>query len=441
MRSTKLITVVAVASALLMLSPAGASARHPDRKHASSPLGSCRISLFAEPHAITSGESVQVFGQLQCTGPSDEGQTVTVYQHTAGVPAAKIAATLTTGAGGFFSLVQPNVVLDTAFYATGMGATSPTRRIRVAPVVTVSGPSEAKPLFTGFRDRVTFNGTVSPTDTGATIVLQRENATSKEEWHLIQLGVVGPGGVYSITHDFHAPGDANLRIVVRRHGGLSVRGFSPTLSYGISQKENPNLTIHTSAYSVAYGSPVTLSGILAGGAGKVVTLESHTAGKAFATVTTATTTPGDEYKFVVTALADTAYRVTSGGLTSTVLFEGVKYILTAGVSTKTVQSGQPVTFAGTVTPANVGKTVYLERENPLGGGFHVADVGTVAAGGTYSITHYVFGSGKPVFRVKVPGDPSNQQTSGETFQIEVTSPKSGALKPVLQPKVPTEGTV
>ena len=140
------------------------------------------------------------------------------------------------------------------------------------------------PLFTGFRNRATFTGAVSPADAGAELVLQRENATSSEEWNAIQLGTVEEGGLYSITHTFGVPGDANIRVVVRPHGKFSVRGISNTLSYGISQKQNPSLTILTTSYSVPYGSPVTLSGILAAGAGKIVTLQARTFGKEFAPV-------------------------------------------------------------------------------------------------------------------------------------------------------------
>ena len=440
MRSIKLTAAIAAALTLLMLAATGASARPLGHKHEGA-ASKCRIDLFAEPHTITSGESVEVFGQLRCPGGSTEGQTVTVYGRSVGSPAFKVLGTPTTAAGGFYSLVQSDVTTDSSFYASALGARSATRNVRVAPVVTLKGVSETVPLFTGFRNRATFTGAVNPADAGAELVLQRENATSSEEWNAIQFGTVGEGGLYSITHTFEVPGDANIRVVVRPHGKFSVRGISNTLSYGISQKQNPSLTILTTSYSVPYGSPVTLSGILAAGAGKTVTLQARTFGKEFAPVTTTTTTTGGDYSFIVTPLQNTRYRVTGGGLKSAVLFEGVKYILTVGASAKTVQAGQPLRFAGTVTPGTVGKLVYLERENSSGGGFHVVDGGSVEPGGTYSITDYIFGSGKAVFRVRIPGDPDNQQASSETFPIEVTPAPPSSLKPAAQPKVPSEGTV
>lgn len=444
MRSIKLIAAVAAAATLLTVAAVAASARPRAHGHARSrpahvvaPKG-CRINLFVEPHTITSGESAQLFGQLHCPGGSNAGQTVTVYGSSAGSPTPTVVGTPTTGAGGFYSLVQSGLTTDSFFYASALGVRSDTKVVKVSPLVTLNGPSEKLTLFTGVRSRVTFTGTVSPADAGAELALQRENATSTEEWHRIQLGTVGFGGVYSITHTFAIPGDANIRIVVRRHGKFTVRGISNTLSYGISQKENPLLTINTKSYSVPYGSPVTLTGVLASGAGKTVTLQGRTAGGEFKTLATTTATP--EYSFTGTPLANTVFRVTGNGLKSATLFEGIKYVLTAGISGKTVQSGQPLTFTGTVTPGTVGKTVYLERENAFGGGFHDVDTGSVLAGGSYSITHYFFGSGKQVYRVRAPGDPTNQAASSATFTVEVTPAPPASLKPVLAPKVPSEGT-
>lgn len=451
MRSLKLTTAITAAATLLALAPAGASAAG-TRQHAksgrhASAIGSCHISIFAEPHLVTSGESVQVFGQLGqlgCPGgATTTGQTITVYQRTAGTGGFQVLGSATTGAGGLYSIVAPNVTANSSFYARAIGARSPNRTVRVAPQVTLKGPVETAQLRTGTgrHNRVTFSGTVTPADAGAIVVLQRENATSSEEWHVIQREFVGEGGVYSITHTFGVPGDANIRVVVRAHSRFSVRGISNTLSYNISQTENPRLTINSSTDPIGYGQSTTLTGTLAGGANQPVTLLARTTGTKFAPVTKATTNGSGEYSFVQTPLQNTSYKVTGGAVNSAVLFEGVKNILTAGVSATTVQSGKTLTFSGTVTPARVGHVVYLERENAFGGGFHVVNVGTVAADSTYSIVQPIFGSGKGVFRVKVPGDPVNQAASSSPFTIEVTPAAPGALRPRQQSKLPREGQV
>jgi len=116
-------------------------------------------------------------------------------------------------------------------------------------------------------------------------------------------------------------------------------------------------------------------------------------------------------------------------------------VLTAGVSATTAPSGGSLTFAGTVAPDHTGHVIYLERQNAFGGGFHVVDVGTVSATGTYSIAYTVFGSGTQVYRVRIPGDPENQATSSSPFTIEVTPATPAALKPVTPPTQPTEGLI
>jgi hypothetical protein len=428
---------------------ASAAGKHPSpngHKHAGAVSG-CRVSLFAEDHLITTGESVQVFGALGCPGHTSAAarQTVTIFEHSGATPGFKVIGTATTGSGGFYSIAPLSVTVDSSFYASVNGARSAIKRVRVAPQVTLSGPSDGSQILTGVRNRITFTGTVTPAeDEGAQVILQREAAISNERWHVIQRGRVGPGGVFSITHTFIVPGDANLRVVVRPLGNLTVRGESPPLSYEISQAQNPKLTIHTSADPVAYQQPVTLTGVLAGGADQPVILEAHPRGNPpFTVVEKGTTNGSGEYKFVVaSALRNTYYRVTGGaGITSAVLYEGVKYALTAGASPSTVQSGAPVTFSGTVAPAHVGHVVYLERQNAFGGGFHVVDIGTVTSTGTYAISHFVFGSRNEIFRVRVPGDPENQAASSSPFTIEVTPASAVSLHPVTPGALPSEGQI
>src|SRR5207248_3305723 len=107
-------------------------------------------------------------------------------------------------------------------------------------------------------------------------------------------------------------------------------------------------------------------------------------------------------------------------------------VLTAGASATSLPAGQPLTFSGTVAPIHPGKVVYLERQNAFGTGYHVVGITALTGAGTYSITHFVFGAGKQVYRIKVPGDPLNQANSSAPFTIEVTPAPLGSLKPQSQ---------
>ncbi len=61
-----------------------------------------------------------------------------------------------------------------------------------------------------------------------------------------------------------------------------------------------------------------------------------------------------------------------------------------------------VTFTGTVTPADVGARVILQRQNALTGNeWHRIDSGVVEAGGGYSITHTFIVPGDANLRVLV----------------------------------------
>jgi hypothetical protein len=450
MRSTRLRPALAAAATLLVLGPmaAPAVAAHPrlNARKQAGPNG-CQISIFAEPRVVTTGEQVQVFGQVACPGGANAaGQMVTIFEHSAGTPGFKSLGPVSAGPGGFYTLIAPPVTTDATFYARASGARSANKHVKVAPQITLVPPPNAPDgaqLHTGQRNRVTFTGAVTPADLGATVVLQRESAAVSEDWIPIQFGTVGPGSTYSLTHRFAVPGDANLRVVVRPHGRFTVRGVSNALSYQISQAENPRLLINSSADPISYGQTVNISGVLAAGANQKVTLLTHTHGQGltFTKVDEQTTGSGGTYSFTAKPLVNTTYRVKGAGVTSASLFEGVKYVLTAASSATSVQAGHAVTFSGTVTPAHAGHIVWLERENAFGGGFHVVDEGTVNSSGTYTITHFMFGAGKAGFRVKASGDPENQAAASSLFSIEITPAPPGSLRPVPAGKLPDEGHV
>ncbi len=110
------------------------------------------------------------------------------------------------------------------------------------------------------------------------------------------------------------------------------------------------------------------------------------------------------------------------GKTSAVLFEGVRYVLTAEASATSVMEGQVVTFSGNVapTPSRPGHLIYLQRENASGTGFHVVRVGRVTPEATFSIPYQVFSVGNDVFRVYIPGGPDNGGAASQTFTIDVS---------------------
>ena len=469
MRSIRLVLALTMAVAVV---PAGASAaKHRGLRHSTlATPGHCRLTINVAPRFVQAGESAEVFGQLSCkNGQSTAGQPVTIVQRSGGAPAATSASTTTDGLGSY-RLVSAPLQTDSLFRASVAGAHSGERRVTVAANVSLSTPptpADGSELLTGaglflgpnghrltrVSNRITFAGTVSAAEQGAEVILQRQNAVFGEGWHRVGRGVVQAGGGFSIVHVFRVPGDANMRVVVRpfRFNG---RGVSETRSYEISQAQNPLLTIQSSANPLTYEQPTTISGALGGTtaaarAGTPVTLLARTRMQhVFVPVAQTTTGAGGKYAFSAQKPLQSAfYRVTGQGQLSAVLFEGVKYALTAAVSPTGAQVGQPVTFSGTVTPWHAGHVVYLQAQDRSGVGFHVVQVAAVnpptVPGGpsTFSFSHAFYNAGVSPrkVRVKVPGDPQNQGVASPLLEIALAPAATPAAEALGNSSLPGPG--
>ncbi len=447
MRSQKMALAIAVAMAMLTLAPAA------DARPARHPLfprfpGRCRVNIEVAPPQITAGDPLTIFGRLACRRHHDEaGQVVKLFHRLAGAPGYTYVQSTRTNAQGFYEFTRADGVVDTnrSWFVAARGASSAARRIRVSAQVTLNGPPPGTQLLTGHPNAVMFSGKVNPADVGARVILQRQNADTGSEWRRIDRGVVQAGGTYSIPHTFIVPGNANIRVLVRSQG-RNVPSESNMLEYEISQAQNPALTIAASADPIQFGQTVTISGTLANGASQPVELLARTRGQVgFAPVATATTDTSGNYAFPAQApVNSTFYKVQApdpkcaapgpslracGGLTSAVLYEAVKDVLSAQVSATTVQAGQKLTFSGAVAPSHPYHVIYLERQDANDSGFHVVQVSLVRPDSTYAIEHTVYDPGTKVFRVYIPGGPENQGAASQPFTIDVTPAPAAALTP------------
>jgi hypothetical protein len=440
MRTRNPIKVIVTAMSICALVPASALAFVHRRPHLSR---HCAIGLSVAPREIVAGEPAIVFGRLRCVDSSRAaGQEVKLFHHLYGAPGFSYVQSATTDANGFYEFAGVDGTIDSnrSWYVRSQGAASGAKRIRVAAQVTLSGPAEGQ-LQTGFPNRVTFTGTVSPADAGARVILQRQSSTSGNRWHHIDSGVVDAAGNFTIVHTFIVPGDANIRVLVRSQG-RNIASSSNLLAYSISQAQNPAMTILASADPIDFGQAVTISGKFANGAGLPVTLLARTVRqRGFAALAQVTTGPEGEYSFPAQSpMNSTFYRVVSscrsaphrrhcGGRASTVLYEGVRDVLSAQLSAESVQAGQSVTFSGTVSPDHTGHVVYLERQNASGSGFHPIQIAYVGAGSSYSIVHQMYVPGTKVLRVYIPGGPENQGVASPPFTVQVIAGPASALTP------------
>jgi hypothetical protein len=408
---------------------------HPATPAASAELKGCRATIEASSSLITAGETVTIFGKLTCpTGVSAAERQISVSEGEQGtVPAAaSVLGVATTEADGSYKIVSPALETNTAFRVR-VGNRNARAVVKVAPLVTLSGPSPSAVLSTvgghplGRSSRVAFSGTVKPGDPGGRVSLQVAYAASGEQWRTVRFGSVGADGSYSVTHRFRIAGQASVRVLVHVHGHKVVAA-SETLTYEVALAQNPKLTILSSADPVTYGQPIAISGVAAEAPEQTVTLLAHTHGASFAPVATTTTDGSGNYSFPEAPTQSTYYRVSIGATRSTALYEGVKRALTADPLPAAEQAGQPITFSGTVTPADEGQTVYVERENASGVGFHVVASSTIGASG-YSITRTFANAGSYTMRIRVPGDPALQATTSALFSFEVAPAAASVLTP------------
>ncbi|MGA2319340.1 MAG: hypothetical protein ABSG95_01180 [Solirubrobacteraceae bacterium] len=418
--------------------PSGRSRR--GRETRTARAAGCRLQISVAPGVLTAGESARTEGDLSCpSAAAGAGQTVIIYQHLAGLPGVSVAGTATTEADGTYQLISEPLLRNAVFYARCDGLKSARARAKVAVRVSISGPPEDTQLLLGAHSSradahpsstVTFTGTVSPVAAGTPVVLQRESASASEDWRRIGLGAAGTDGKYSITHTFAIPGAANIRVVVRGRG-LNLAGASEPLSYEIEQRQNPRLTVWASSDTLSAGQSVTLRGIAAGAAHQPLTLLARTRSGAFAPVATVISDAAGNYSFPAQSPPQsTFYRVRDARSSSSTLFEGVRPMLTAEVSTTSVEVGRPLIFTGTITPGHAGQVIYLERQNPSGIGFHIVEESTLGAGSSYSIEHTVLAAGPQVFRIKVPRDAETQAAASTLFKVQVTpAPRAEPLAP------------
>ena len=358
--------------------------------------GRCRVSLEASAYVVDAGETVTLLGHLSCPDATAAGgEPIAIYQREGASRTAMAAvSTVTAGEQGSYQLTTHALTRKSVFLAESALGGRARATIRVTPTVTLAGPaaSGAELAARGSRvrgpNRFTFSGTVSPTGEDGHVALQSEDLGAGESWHTIGRARLDDEGHFSISRSFRNPGEVEVRVLSHVRGELVAE--SESLAYDIAPAQNPELTIQTSADPVLSGGSVTISGVAAGAAGQPLTLLARTAGGGFATVATGNSEAGGAYSFTATPTENTTYCVHAAKLASAALFVGVRYPLTVQPPAGPVQTGETVSFTGTVLGAPPGQTVYLERAlgvEAAASGYHVVASATLNAGFGYSIAY------------------------------------------------------
>jgi hypothetical protein len=397
--------------------------------------GRCRVGLEASAYVVDAGETVTLLGHVSCPeATAAGGERVAIYQREGASPTAMAAlSTVAVDEQGSYQLTTPALTRKSVFVAESTLGGRARTTIRVTPTVTLTGPaaSGAELASRGSRvrgpNRFTFSGTVSPTSEAGHVALQSEYVGTGESWHTIGRARLDHEGHFSLSRSFRTPGEVEVRVLSHVRGELVAA--SESLAYDIAPAQNPQLTIQTSADPVLSGGSITISGVAAGASGQSLTLLARTRGGSFATVATGTSEAGGAYSFTATPTENTTYCVHGASLASAELFVGVRYPLTVQPPASPVQTGETVSFTGTVLGASLGQTVYLERA--IGGAtaaarFRAVASDPVTAGFGYSIAYTFRHAGSYQMRVSVRANADTMDSTSEAFDVTVTGATSGA---------------
>jgi hypothetical protein len=414
----------AAALTILALIPAGASAR-----------AGYGLSIVAAPNPIVAGDAMLIYGKLSNSSGKPVGnQRVVLWHRVNPSPVFRPVQSVRTDARGFYEFTRADgvVVSNRNWFVVADGTRSRTVHERVFAQLTLMASAASTPTNTP----VLFTGMVAANHAGERVLLQRQVGPAGDDWRRIGVGVIGPGGAYSISHVFRRAdelGAATIRTVFPGDA-RNLRTPSNPVELAIEQAQNPNLTLAPSSPTIIAGQSVTLSGKLitaANGlpvAGQVVTLLAHADGQPYAPVATIVTGPDGSFSFSQSPVNNTVYKVRAGGRESAQVFEGVHDVVSIATSTTSATVGQTIQISGTVAPNKTNHIIYLQLRN-TSGDFQSIQSTFVGPNSHYVFNHQLVSPGLKTYRVLITGGPENLGAASQTVQVNVAPAPAAALTP------------
>jgi hypothetical protein len=397
------------------------------------------LTIAAVPNPILAGQGVLIFGRL--SGDGHAGQTIRLYRHLDGSGRGySLIGTATTNQFGEYDFTrQEDVVMtDRDWFVRGPdGARSRTVRERVAALVS----EPAVPTTNGDTAHpIVFTGQITPNHAFERVYLQKQIASS-DDWTSVAGGLIGPSSNYLVVHRFRIPGAYSLRVVFRGDA-RNIRNASDPVNVIVQQSEVPGFTINTSAPIVDQGGSAIISGALdqpgttTPEPGAIVQLWGRHANQPAVVLADATTGPDGSYSFNQSGLtANSVYYVATMRLPhsrrrhTSRLFDGVRDMVTMQPNATSANTGQTVTFSGTVLPDKAGHVIYLqERGND--GDFHTVALGVVKDDSTFQFNWTLGTLGAHTFRARITADENNiGAASSPPVTVTATNPPLPSLPP------------
>jgi hypothetical protein len=227
--------------------------------------------------------------------------------------------------------------------------------------------------------------------------------------------------------------------------GASLIALAPA-SASAFKHPNPSgrcrININVAPRRIAAGDPIVIFGRLlcqrsANESNKVVKLFHHLAtAPGFSYIQSTTTDSNGFYEFARAdgvVVSNRAFYVRSHGAQSgrKAVKVAAEVSLSGPPEGTQILTGAPnkVTFTGTVSPADVGARVILQRQSAISGGddWHRIDLGQVVAGGTFSITHTFRFPGDANIRVLVRSQRRNVPSPSNVLAYEISQSQNPAL--------------
>jgi hypothetical protein len=176
-----------------------------------------QLTINASPDPTSFGQHVTITGTLA----GAPNTSVTLLAHTAGQPSFVAVAEAKTDASGNYTLPAQAPAASTFYQVRGSGKLSAVLYEGVKDLLTAQ--VSAATIQAG--QALTFSGAVAPDHTGHVIYLERQDHAGAD-FHVVQVGIVGPGSAYSIEHTVYDPGVKVFR--VRIPGGPENEGAAST---------------------------------------------------------------------------------------------------------------------------------------------------------------------------------------------------------------------
>jgi hypothetical protein len=385
------------------------------------------LTINATPNPIDSGGGVYIYGQLNA--PPIGLQTIDLYQHTTGSHTGYVlAGTTTTSSIGFYDFSNiTNVATNTSWFVRESGGAKVHSRTvyeKVAALVSLSSNTTTADTSTP----ITFSGTVVPNHAGQEVLLQQESANGNK-WNTIDHGFLNSMSMFTIPHRWRVPGAYDVRAVFPGDY-RNIEGDSDAITVTIQQAQVPGFTINSSSPIINEGQSATISGNLVPPTAvpppspTTVQLWGRTVDQTkFHVLQVTTTGTGGAYSFTVSPRENTLYQVRTAFVKparhTSVLFEGVRDLVSMSASSSTVTAGGKVRFNGTVLPDKAGHTVYLQRQAKNGNWYSV-ELSTVRNNSTFAFVWRVGAAGTYTFRARIYSDKHNIGGASAPVTITVT---------------------